>query len=91
MKTENNDIKEQAIAAVSNMRKKAADMGYMSDEEINAEIKAARRDTIDQKEDLATAERLLREEHARLAGAKGYTVDEFEKNMKNAIAEGAKA
>ena len=33
----------QAMIAVNNMRKKAAAAGYMSEEEINAEIKAARR------------------------------------------------
>ena len=32
----------QAMIAVNNMRKKAASAGFMSDENINAEIKAAR-------------------------------------------------
>jgi PHD/YefM family antitoxin component YafN of YafNO toxin-antitoxin module len=41
-------------------------------------------------ENLATAERLLTAERARLSGAAGYTADEFEKNMKNAIAAGAR-
>ena len=76
MKAQNSDMKKQAIAAVGNMQKKAADAGYMSDDDINAEIKAAR---------------LLIAEHARLEGVKGRTVDEFEKNMKNAIAKGANA
>ena len=40
-------------------------------------------------EDLAAAERLLSAERARLAGTKGYTVDEFKNNMKEAIARGA--
>ena len=40
-------------------------------------------------EDLATAERLLAAERARLQGTKGYTVDEFEQNMRSAIAKGA--
>lgn len=40
-------------------------------------------------EDLATAERILTAECARLAGTKGYTVDEFNKNIKEAIARGA--
>ena len=36
-------------------------------------------------DDLATAERLLSAERARLQGVKGYTVDEFEQNMRVAI------
>jgi len=40
-------------------------------------------------DDLATAERLLAAERARLQGTKGYTVDEFEQNMRSAIAKGA--
>jgi PHD/YefM family antitoxin component YafN of YafNO toxin-antitoxin module len=40
-------------------------------------------------DDLATAERLLATERSRLLGTQGYTVDEFEKNMKEAIARGA--
>jgi len=40
-------------------------------------------------EDLATAERLMVTERARLAGTKGYTLDEFKQNMKEAIAKGA--
>ena len=40
-------------------------------------------------EDLAAAERLLAAERARLAGTKGYTVDEFKQNIKEAIARGA--
>mgnify|MGYP001017243297 FL=1 len=39
-------------------------------------------------DDLATAERLLAAERSRLLGAQGYTVDEFEKNMREAIARG---
>jgi len=40
-------------------------------------------------EDLATAERLLAAERARLHGTKGYTPDEFEDNMRGAIARGS--
>lgn len=40
-------------------------------------------------EDLATAERLLAAERARLLGAQGYTIDEFERNMREAIVKGA--
>ena len=40
-------------------------------------------------DDLATAERLLSAERARLQGVKGYTTDEFEENMRAAIAKGA--
>ncbi len=40
-------------------------------------------------DDLATAERLLARERSRLLGAQGYTIDEFEKNMREAIAKGA--
>ncbi|KGP75056.1 prevent-host-death protein [Desulfosporosinus sp. Tol-M] len=40
-------------------------------------------------DDLATAERLLTVERSRLLGTQGYTVDEFEKNMREAIARGA--
>lgn len=40
-------------------------------------------------DDLATAERLLAAERSRLLGTQGYTVDEFEKNMREAIASGA--
>jgi len=39
--------------------------------------------------DLRTAERLLTAEQNRTAGTKGYTVDEFTKNMKEAIVRGA--
>ena len=39
-------------------------------------------------EDLLTAERLLAAERSRLLGTKGYTVDEFEKNMMAAIEKG---
>jgi len=42
-------------------------------------------------ENLLIAERLLAAERARLAGTKGYTVDEFESNMRQAIRSGAKA
>ncbi len=42
-------------------------------------------------EDLATAERLLATEKARLEGTRGYTLDEFRDNMLKAIKEGAKA
>ena len=41
-------------------------------------------------EDLAVAERLVAAERARLDGVKGYTVDEFEQNMREAIRKGAK-
>ena len=40
-------------------------------------------------EDLAVAERLLAAERARLSGTQGYTLEEFEKNMRDAIARGA--
>lgn len=40
-------------------------------------------------DDLAAAERLLAAERSRLLGTQGYTVDEFEKNMREAIARGA--
>ena len=42
-------------------------------------------------EDLAVAERLLAAERARLAGTRGYTVDEFQSNMRQAIRDGVKA
>jgi len=41
-------------------------------------------------EDLAVAERLLAAERARLAGTRGYSVDAFETNMREAIKRGAK-
>ena len=40
-------------------------------------------------DDLVTAERLLAAERSRLLGTQGYMVDEFEKNMREAIARGA--
>jgi len=40
-------------------------------------------------EDLATAERLLAAERARLTGTQGYTVEEFKNNMLSAIKKGA--
>ena len=40
-------------------------------------------------EDLLTAERLLEAERSRMMGVKGYTIDEFKQNMKEAIAKGA--
>ena len=40
-------------------------------------------------EDLAAATRLLEAEHSRLLGTRGYTIDEFKQNMKEAIANGA--
>jgi PHD/YefM family antitoxin component YafN of YafNO toxin-antitoxin module len=42
-------------------------------------------------EDLATAERLLAAERARMAGAQGYTIDEFKSNMLEAVKKGAKS
>jgi len=39
-------------------------------------------------EDLATAERLLAAERARLTGTKGYSVDDFNKNMRKAVKKG---
>ena len=42
-------------------------------------------------EDLATAERLLAAERARLTGTHGYTVDEFKNNMRAAIKKGAES
>ncbi|MCL1874995.1 MAG: type II toxin-antitoxin system Phd/YefM family antitoxin [Synergistaceae bacterium] len=41
-------------------------------------------------EDLATAERLLAAERARLAGTRVYTLEEFQNNMRHAIKKGAK-
>ena len=41
-------------------------------------------------DDLATAQRLLSAERSRLQGAKGYTADEFEQNMRIAINKGVK-
>jgi PHD/YefM family antitoxin component YafN of YafNO toxin-antitoxin module len=47
-------------------------------------------ETYNQREDdLATAERLLATERTRLLGSQGYTVDAFEKNMRDAITRGA--
>ena len=40
-------------------------------------------------EDLAIAERLLAAERARLAGTQGYSIDEFQNNMRQAIKKGA--
>jgi PHD/YefM family antitoxin component YafN of YafNO toxin-antitoxin module len=40
-------------------------------------------------DDLATAERLLSAERARIQGVKGYSTDEFEHNMRAAIKKGA--
>ena len=40
-------------------------------------------------ESLRIAERLLAAETARVAGTKGYSVDHFEKNMRQAIQNGA--
>nr|WP_240986830.1 type II toxin-antitoxin system Phd/YefM family antitoxin [Acididesulfobacillus acetoxydans] len=40
-------------------------------------------------DDLATAERLFATEYSRLLGTQGCTVDEFERNMREAIAKGA--
>ena len=42
-------------------------------------------------EDLAIAERLLAAERARLSGTQGYSVDEFQNNMRQAIKKGARA
>jgi len=39
--------------------------------------------------DLATAERLVAAERSRLAGTRGYSVNEFGENMRKAIAKGA--
>jgi len=41
-------------------------------------------------EDLAVAERLLAAEMARLMGTQGYTIDEFQNKMRQAIKRGAK-
>jgi len=41
-------------------------------------------------EDLAAAELLLAAERARLAGTHGYSVDEFQSNMRQAIRKGLK-
>ncbi len=40
-------------------------------------------------DDLMTTERLLATERSRLLGTQGYTIDEFERNMREAIARGA--
>jgi len=40
--------------------------------------------------DLAIAERLLASERARLSGTQGYSIDEFQNNMRRAIKKGAK-
>jgi PHD/YefM family antitoxin component YafN of YafNO toxin-antitoxin module len=42
-------------------------------------------------EALNTAERLLAAERARLAGTRGYSIDEFYDNMREAIKKGAKS
>ena len=42
-------------------------------------------------EDLDVAERLLFVERARLQGVSGYTLDEFEQNMREAVKRGAAA
>ena len=41
-------------------------------------------------EDLAIAERLMAAERARLSGTQGYSIDEFENNMRQAIKKGTK-
>ena len=41
-------------------------------------------------EDLAVAERLVSAERSRLAGACGYSINEFKQNMLEAIAKGSK-
>jgi len=38
-------------------------------------------------ENLATAERLISVETARLMGTQGYTIDEFQENMRQAIGD----
>ena len=40
-------------------------------------------------EDLAVAESLLAAERNRMLGTQGYTLDKFERNMKEAIAKGS--
>jgi len=40
-------------------------------------------------ENLATAERLMSAEMARLMGAQGYSVEQFKENMQQAIKQGA--
>lgn len=48
-------------------------------------------ETYSRREDeLAAAERLVAAERARMEGARGYSPDEFEKNMRDAIRQGAK-
>jgi len=39
-------------------------------------------------EDLAVAERLLTAERARLAGTRGYSINEFQENMLKSIKKG---
>ena len=47
-------------------------------------------ETYNQREDdLAAAERLLMAERSRLQGVNGYSIDEFEKNMRMAISRGS--
>ena len=40
-------------------------------------------------EDLAAAERLVEAERARIHGSNGFTINEFEQNMRISIAKGA--
>jgi len=42
-------------------------------------------------EDLAVAERLMAVEKARLMGTQGFSIDEFQSNMRKAIKKGANA
>jgi PHD/YefM family antitoxin component YafN of YafNO toxin-antitoxin module len=49
-------------------------------------------DTYSQREDdLLVAQRLIDAQRARMAGAPGYTVDEFETGMRDAIVRGSQA
>ena len=43
------------------------------------------------RDDLATAQRLVAAESRRLAGMRGCSIGEFEQNMREAIAKGAKS
>ena len=44
--------------------------------------------TVKSSEDYFAAERLFTAEQARLAGVRGYSIDDFERNMRKAIKEG---
>ena len=47
------------------------------------------RDIIQKQKHFSTVKHLLFVEHARLLGLQGYTIDEFELNMRESIVRGA--